>query len=162
MQTPTTAPRKSGLKWILWLVGLPLVVFGLYLAFVLNWSYSEGERAGYLQRFSHKGWICKTYEGELAMTTVPGVAPMLWNFTVRDAAVAEQLNALAGKRVVVYYGSIAAFPPLVLARPSHFVSSVREIDDIGVRTNPVKPLFAPARNKGNESVRHASSLSHHG
>ena len=140
MQTPTTAPRRSGLKWILWLVGLPLVVFGLYLAFVLNWSYSEGERAGYLQRFSHKGWICKTYEGELAMTTVPGVAPILWNFTVRDAAVAEQLNALAGKRVVLYYREHRGIPTSCFGETGHFVNHVREIDDIGARTNPVKPL----------------------
>jgi hypothetical protein len=140
MQTPTTAPRRSGLKWILWLVGLPLVAFGLYLAFVLNWSYSDGERAGYLQRFSHKGWLCKTYEGELAMTTVPGVAPTLWNFTVRDAAVAEQLNALAGKRVVLNYREHRGIPTNCFGETGHFVSSVREIDDIGVRTNPVKPL----------------------
>jgi hypothetical protein len=140
MQTSATAPRKSGLKWILWLVGLPLVVFGLYLAFVLNWSYSEGERAGYLQRFSHKGWLCKTYEGELAMTTVPGVAPTLWNFTVRDAVVAEQLNALAGKRVVLNYREHRGIPTSCFGETGHFVNSVREIDDIGVRTNPVKPL----------------------
>lgn len=140
MQTPMATPRKSGLKWILWLAGLPLLGFALYLAFVMNWSYSDGERAGYLQRFSHKGWLCKTYEGELAMTTVPGVAPVLWNFTVKDEAVATQLNALAGKRVVVYYEEHRGIPTTCYGETSHFVSSVREIDDIGVRTNPVKPL----------------------
>ena len=140
MQAPTTSPRKSGLKWIVWLAGLPLLLFALYLAFVLNWSYSEGERAGYLQRFSHKGWLCKTYEGELAMTTVPGVAPVLWNFTVKDAAVAKQLNALAGKRVVVYYEEHRGIPTTCYGETNHFVSSVREIEDIGVHTNPVKPL----------------------
>jgi hypothetical protein len=140
MQAPTTASRKSGLKWIVWLAVLPLLLFALYLAFVLNWSYSEGERAGYLQRFSHKGWLCKTYEGELAMTTVPGVAPVLWNFTVKDAAVARQLNALAGKRVVVYYEEHRGIPTTCYGETNHFVSSVREIEDIGVHTNPVKPL----------------------
>jgi hypothetical protein len=140
MQSPTTGPRKSGLKWILWLAGLPLLVFALYLAFVMNWSYSDGERAGYLQRFSHKGWLCKTYEGELAMTTVPGVAPVLWNFTVKDMAVAAQLNELAGKRVVVYYEEHRGIPTTCYGETNHFVSSVREIEDIGVRTNPVKPL----------------------
>ena len=140
MQTPMATPRKSRLKWILWLAGLPLLVFALYLAFVMNWSYSDGERAGYLQRFSHKGWLCKTYEGELAMTTVPGVAPVLWNFTVKDEAVATQLNALAGKRVVVYYEEHRGIPTTCYGETNHFVSSVREIDDIGTRTNPVKPL----------------------
>lgn len=140
MQTPMATPRKSGLKWILWLAGLPLLVFALYLAFVMNWSYSDGERAGYLQRFSHKGWLCKTYEGELAMTTVPGVAPVLWNFTVKDEAVAAQLNELAGKRVVVYYEEHRGIPTTCYGETNHFVSRVREIEDIGVRTNPVKPL----------------------
>jgi len=141
MQTPMATPRKNGLKWILWLAGLPLLVFALYLAFVMNWSYSDGERAGYLQRFSHKGWLCKTYEGELAMTTVPGVAPVLWNFTVKDEAVATQLNALAGKRVVVYYEEHRGIPTTCYGETNHFVSSVREIDDIGTRTNPVRPLL---------------------
>jgi len=141
MQTATIAPRKGGLKWAMWLVLLPLLIFALYLAFVMNWSYSEGERAGYLQRFSHKGWLCKTYEGELAMTTVPGVAPVLWNFTVHDAAVAAQLNALAGKRVVVFYEEHRGIPTTCYGETGHFVSRVREIDDIGARTNPVRPLL---------------------
>jgi hypothetical protein len=141
MQTATIAPRKGGLKWVMWLVALPLSVFALYLAFVMNWSYSEGERAGYLQRFSHKGWLCKTYEGELAMTTVPGVAPVLWNFTVHDEAVAAQLNALAGKRVVVFYEEHRGIPTTCYGETGHFVSRVREIDDIGTRTNPVRPLL---------------------
>ncbi len=55
-----------------------------YLLVAFNYSYSDGNRAGYIQKFSNKGWICKTHEGELAMTTVPGVAPILWNFSVRD------------------------------------------------------------------------------
>ena len=140
MPAPTTSPRKRGLKWIVWLAGLPLLLFALYLAFVLNWSYSEGERAGYLQRFSHKGWLCKTYEGELAMTTVPGVAPVLWNFTVKDAAVADKLNALAGKRVVLSYEEHRGIPTTCYGETNHYVYSVREIEDIGVHTNPVKPL----------------------
>ena len=140
MQSPMTGPRKSGLKWTLWLAGLPLLVFVLYLAFVLHWSYSDGERAGYLQKFSRKGWLCKTYEGELAMTTVPGVAPVLWGFTVKDEAVADQLNALAGKRIVVYYEEHRGIPTTCYGETNHFVISVREIEDIGVQTNPVKPL----------------------
>ena len=74
------------------------------------------------------------------MTTVPGVAPVLWNFTVKDAAVAQQLNALAGKRVVVYYEEHRGIPTTCYGETNHFVSSVREIEDIGVHTNPVRPL----------------------
>ena len=141
MQTATTPQRKSRLKWIIWAGLLPLLIFAAYLAFVFNWSYSEGERAGYLQRFSNKGWLCKTYEGELAMTTVPGVAPILWDFTVRDQAVADQLNAMAGKRVVLNYEEHRGIPTTCFGETGHFVNSVREIDDIGsLRTNPIKPL----------------------
>ena len=66
----------------------PIVLFALYTLLVLNWSYSEGYRAGILQKFSHKGYVCKTWEGELAMTSVPGVAPTIWTFSVRDDSAA--------------------------------------------------------------------------
>ncbi|OYW39292.1 MAG: hypothetical protein B7Z35_05005 [Hydrogenophilales bacterium 12-61-10] len=140
MQAPTARPRTSGLKWFLWLVGVPLLLFAGYLAFVVNWAYSDGERAGYLQKFSHKGWICKTWEGELAMTTVPGVAPVLWNFTVKHEAVAAQLNAMAGKRVVVHYEEHRGIPTQCYGETNHFVSRVSEIEDIGVRSRPVEAL----------------------
>ncbi|MBW8329210.1 MAG: hypothetical protein K0M48_08705 [Thiobacillus sp.] len=108
---------------------LPLLIFVAYLAFVLNWSYSDGERAGYLQKFSRKGWLCKTYEGELAMTTVPGVAPVLWNFTVRDKAVADKLNALLGRRIVLHYEEHRGIPTTCYGETSHFVTRVHEIEE---------------------------------
>ncbi len=126
------APTKPGGRWMRWLIGaalLPLLVFALYLAFVLNWSYSDGERAGYLQKFSRKGWICKTWEGELAMTTVPGVAPVLWNFSVRDEGVAGQLNALLGKRLVLHYEEHRGIPTTCYGETRHFVTRVQAIDE---------------------------------
>ena len=99
-----------------------------YLAFVLNWSYSDGERAGYLQKFSRKGWICKTYEGELAMTTVPGVAPVLWNFTVRDPAVAAQINAVLGKRMVLHYEEHRGIPTQCYGETNHFVDRIKVLE----------------------------------
>ena len=78
-------------------------LFAGYTAFVLSFSYSSGDRAGVLQKFSRKGWICKTWEGELAMTTVPGVAPVLWQFTVRDEHVAEQVRQGLGRWVILNY-----------------------------------------------------------
>jgi hypothetical protein len=127
----TTATRRGKLKWILWLAALLLLGFALYLAFVLNWSYSEGERAGYLQKFSRKGWLCKTYEGELAMTTVPGVMPVLWNFSVRDEAVARQLEAMAGRRMVLHYVEHRGIPTSCYGETSHFVDRVKEIGEVG-------------------------------
>lgn len=136
MQT-TTRPRRTGFKWLVGAAVLPFLILALYLAFVLNWSYSDGERAGYLQKFSRKGWICKTWEGELAMTTVPGVAPVLWNFTVRDEAVAGQLNALLGERVVLHYEEHRGIPTTCYGETSHFVTRVQAIED------PVPLLAAP-------------------
>src|SRR5258706_4340668 len=74
------------------LVLLPIVGLVIYAFFTLSWSYSDGDRSGLLQKFSRKGWICKTYEGELALSYAPGLAPVTWNFSVRDDAVATQVD----------------------------------------------------------------------
>ena len=83
---------------------------GLIIAF--NWSYSDGNRAGYIQKFSKKGWLCKTYEGELAMTTVPGVAPLLWGFSVWDergiATAAVSLEEPEAQRLASFLAHPAA------------------------------------------------------
>jgi hypothetical protein len=129
MQTPMTTPRRGWLRWLIGAALLPLLVLAAYFAFVLNWSYSDGERAGYLQKFSRKGWLCKTYEGELAMTTVPGVAPVLWNFTVRDKAVADQLNELLGRRIVLHYEEHRGIPTTCYGETNHFVTRVQEIEE---------------------------------
>ena len=128
MDMPNTARRTHWFKWIALAALLPALLFAAYLAFVLNWSYSDGERAGYLQKFSRKGWICKTYEGELAMTTVPGVAPVLWNFTVRDPAVAAQINAVLGKRMVLHYEEHRGIPTQCYGETNHFVDRIKVLE----------------------------------
>ena len=75
------------------------LLFALYAWITLNISYSEGERAGFLQKFSKRGWICKTWEGEIMLTTLPGAVPEKFQFSVRDEAVAKQFLAATGKRV---------------------------------------------------------------
>ena len=136
MQTPTTTPRRGWLKWVAGAALLPLLIFAAYLAFVLSWSYSDGERAGYLQKFSRKGWVCKTYEGELAMTTVPGVAPVLWNFTVRDEAVAARLNTLLGKQIVLHYEEHRGIPTTCYGETPHFVTRVQVVEEQGLTVSP--------------------------
>jgi hypothetical protein len=136
MQTPTTRPRRGWLKWVVGAALLSLLIFAVYLAFVLNWSYSDGERAGYLQKFSRKGWVCKTYEGELAMTTVPGVAPVLWNFTVRDQTIAAQINTLLGKRIVLHYEEHRGIPTSCYGETSYFVTRVQVIEEAGLTVSP--------------------------
>lgn len=125
---PNTARRSGWIKWVVLAALLPALLFAAYLAFVLNWSYSDGERAGYLQKFSRKGWICKTYEGELAMTMVPGVAPVLWNFTVHDPAVAAQINAVLGKRLALHYEEHRGIPATCYGETNHFVSRVQVLE----------------------------------
>lgn len=104
---------------------VPLLGFGLYTAFTLTWSYSEGERAGILQKISHKGWVCKTYEGELAVTTSPGVAPVIWSFTVSDQSVVDALNKATGKSVVLHYQEHRGVPSSCFGDTQYFVTSVQ-------------------------------------
>lgn len=102
-----------------------LLFFGLYLWAVLSWAYSEGERAGILQKFSSKGWICKTYEGELAISIVPGVTPIIWYFSVRDESLMPQISTALGKRVVLHYREHRGLPTTCFGETSYFVTGLR-------------------------------------
>ena len=117
-------------KILLAAILIPLLLGALYLAVVLNWSYSDGERTGYLQKFSRKGWLCKTYEGELAMTLLPGGAPVIWSFSVRmwDDQLPAELNKLMGKQVVLHYSEYRNIPSNCFGETTYFVDSVRVAD----------------------------------
>ena len=123
------APRRGWsrrTKLILFgIVLLPVLLFTLYSLLVLNWSYSDGWRSGVLQKFSRKGWICKTWEGELAMSTVPGVAPTIWTFSVREDAVVQSLTDAVGDRVDLHYTEHRGIPSDCFASTNYFVDSVR-------------------------------------
>jgi len=105
----------------------PFVIFGLFVFGSYNWSYSSGERAGFVQKFSKKGWICKTWEGELAMSTIPGSMPEKFLFTVRDEAVADHLNQTMGQRVSLSYEQHKGLPTSCFGETEYFVYSVRPI-----------------------------------
>jgi hypothetical protein len=94
----------------------------------LNWSYSSGERAGFLQKVSHKGWICKTWEGELSLVAMPGSAPEKFLFTVRDEAVAQKVSAAAGKRVTLNYEQHKGLPSSCFGDTEYFVVDVKPIE----------------------------------
>jgi hypothetical protein len=105
-----------------------LIVLLLFVAYTLvmyNWAYSSGERGGILRKFSRKGWVCKTWEGELAMTTVPGVMPEQWSFTVRDDSVAALVTAAVGKQVVLHYQEHLGLWSDCFGETTYFVDSVR-------------------------------------
>ncbi len=105
-----------------------ILAFALYIWAVLSWSYSEGERAGFLQKVSYKGWICKTWEGELSLVAIPGAAPEKFLFTVRDDAVAQQLNEVAGKRVTLKYEQHRGLPTSCFGDTDYFVVGVAVIE----------------------------------
>ena len=109
------------------LIGAILLLFAAYTWISLHWSYSNGERAGYMQKFSKKGWLCKTWEGELLLTTVPGAVPEKFVFTVRDDAVAQQLLANAGNRVVLTYAQHKGVPTSCLDETEYFIEKVQVV-----------------------------------
>lgn len=122
--TPITTVRRRW-KWILAaVIVLPVLLITLYTGIAVRWSYSDGARAGVLQKLSKKGWICKTWEGELAMTTVPGVAPTLWSFTVRDSHAAELVSASIGQRVRLHYTEHRGVPSSCFGETPYYVDSV--------------------------------------
>jgi len=105
-----------------------IALFVLYIVIALNWSYSTGERAGFLQKVSNKGWICKTWEGELSLVAMPGAAPEKFLFTVRDEAVAQKITAAAGKRVTLNYEQHKGLPTTCFGDTDYFVTGVTEIE----------------------------------
>jgi hypothetical protein len=118
---------KTVIRSLVLLVLAAVVLFALYIAAALNWSYSKGERAGFLQKVSDKGWICKTWEGELSLVALPGAAPEKFLFTVRDEAVAAQVNAAAGKRVTLSYEQHIGLPTSCFGDTNYFVTGVKEL-----------------------------------
>jgi hypothetical protein len=107
---------------------VPIVAFALYTWSALTWSYSTGERAGYVQKFSHKGWICKTWEGELAMVNIPGSLSEKFLFTVRNTKVADYINASLGKRVALTYEQHKGIPTTCFGETEYFITAVRVVE----------------------------------
>ena len=113
------------MRWIGGLVVVTLVGSVLYVWFALTWSYSSGERAGYVQKLSKKGWICKTWEGELTMVSMPGTSPEKFSFTVWDNATAERINQLMGKRVALHYEQHKGIPTSCFGETEYFATDVK-------------------------------------
>ena len=129
-------------------LALLVLVAGLAIYFwvTLSWSYSSGERAGWVQKLSDKGWVCKTWEGELALVSLPGSVPEKFNFTIRDDAVAAKLTQAMGKRVSLHYEEKVGLPTTCFGETRHFVTSFTLSDDIPLATGVVvqTPRAAPA------------------
>jgi hypothetical protein len=123
-----TRPRRRG-KWIIYLVVLPLLLLAAYTWFTLTWSYSQGERAGYVQKLSKRGWLCKTWEGELALVTMPGTVAEKFFFTVWREDVAARINATIGQRVTLDYRQHVGVPSSCFGDSQYFVHDVRLVQE---------------------------------
>jgi hypothetical protein len=127
---PSQAPPR-GSRYLLYLllivVVLAVCLFAMWAWITLHFSYSRGERAGYVQKISQKGWVCKTWEGELAMSTFPGTAPQLFTFSVRDDAVARKIQDAAGQRVALSYEQHKGVPTACFGETEYYIVSVRPL-----------------------------------
>jgi hypothetical protein len=132
---PSTFPRRAG-ALLASVIVAAIVLFALYTATVLHWSYSEGERAGYLQKLSRKGWLCKTWEGEILLSSMPGAIPERFAFTVRDEAVVKQLQAAMGQRVQLSYAQHVGLPSSCFGETGYFVEKAVVGGSSPVAANP--------------------------
>lgn len=114
-----------------WLAGIFVVIVGLcalYTWFTLTWSYSRGDRTGYVQKFSHKGWLCKTWEGELTMLPVQGMVPEKFPFSVRSDALAATINQNMAKKMVLTYEQHKGVPTPCFGETEYYVTGVKVLE----------------------------------
>lgn len=126
-----------------------LLLIAAWFLFAWRWSYSSGERAGWVQKFSHRGWLCKTWEGELALVSLPGTSTVeKFAFTVHDEAAAEAINKVMGKRVNLHYEEKVGLPTSCFGETRFFVTGVTLVDEISLSpgvTVPVPPASAASQ-----------------
>jgi hypothetical protein len=129
--TATPAPvKKKHRKWFVVLFAVllvPIVIIALWGWVSLGYAYSSGERAGYVQKISKKGWICKTWEGELAMANLPGTMPQIFAFTVRNDSIAKVIEQNAGKQVSLSYDQHRGVPTTCFGETEYFVTGVHRM-----------------------------------
>ena len=109
------------------IVLIPVVVIALWIWIALGWTYANGERAGYVQKISQKGWLCKTWEGELAMANLPGTMPQIFAFSVRSDSVAHVIEQNAGKQVSLTYEQHRGVPTSCFGETEYFVTGVHRM-----------------------------------
>jgi len=109
------------------LVFVPALIFTIWAGVALSYSYSSGERVGYVQKLSRKGWLCKTWEGELQLSNIPGSAPILFQFSIRSDSLARAIEALAGRQVAIHYEQHVGVPSSCFGETEYFVTAVRDV-----------------------------------
>lgn len=119
-----------------------LALLSLYFWAAVNWSYSSGERAGWVQKLSHKGWLCKTWEGELALVSLPGTTPEKFLFTIWDPAVAAQVTQAMGRRVSLHYAQKVGLPGSCFGDTRYYVTGLMVSEEIPLAAGVVVPSRA--------------------
>ncbi|BBJ23912.1 6-phosphogluconate dehydrogenase [Candidatus Nitrotoga sp. AM1P] len=120
--------KTNLIKNVVIVAAILFALCALYLWFAFTWSYSTGERAGYVQKFSKTGWVCKTWEGELSMMSLPGQVPEKFHFTVRNNTVADKINQSLGKQIALNYDQYKGLPTSCFGNTEFFVSNVKNIE----------------------------------
>lgn len=128
-------------RWLLLPLVIVLLIVG-YIFAVANWNYSSGERAGWVQKLSRKGWLCKTWEGELSLVSMPGATPEKFLFTVWDDQVAEEINKVMGKRVALHYNEKVGLPTSCFGETRAYITGVRVQDEISLMPGVMVPVPA--------------------
>jgi hypothetical protein len=122
---PTRKRRHWGIIAFLVLIVLPATLFALYAWSTISFVYARGERAGFVQKFSKKGWVCQTWEGEMALNSLPGTIPQLFQFTVRNDSVAQMISKNIGKRLALTYEQHRGIPTNCFGDTEYFVVGAR-------------------------------------
>lgn len=120
--------RKKAIKAALLLIITAIIISAGYVVAVLNWSYSKGERVGYVQKFSEKGWLCKTWEGELQMLPVPGAMPEKFLFSVRDKELIGKINASMGKKLALSYEQHKGVPTSCFGESEYYAVGAKPLE----------------------------------
>ncbi len=124
---PVKKKRNKLLIALLVLLVVPVVIISLWIWVALGYTYASGERAGYVQKISKKGWVCKTWEGELAMANLPGTMPQIFSFTVRSDSIANLLEKNIGKQVSLTYEQHRGVPTTCFGETEYFVTRVQRV-----------------------------------
>jgi hypothetical protein len=125
---PSWRRRHWRMLSLLFVIIVPIALFAAWSWATLSYTYSTGERAGYAQKLSQKGWLCKTWEGELAMANLPGTMPEIFKFSVRNDSIAHLLEKNLGKRVSISYAQHRGVPTACFGETEYFITNVRLVE----------------------------------
>jgi len=131
----TPEPKPARRKRRFWLkVGIPVIAVLILGSAAWTWGalgfvYSSAERTGYVKNLSQRGWLCKTWEGELTVLPASGLADTTsaagFAFTIRNDSVAKALQLADGHRVTISYDEHKGIPSTCFGETQTFVRGFR-------------------------------------